>query len=136
MSASGFSMNKDTDSITSVGTLVPVGAANPLHIFDEKTFIAIATVTVLSFTSVDDDTRIRVINCTSNTHGLYTLKIDGGVIDRLRSDTFTGNNARFDFGEPQELLLNETLTVEYLPERLLAFIGTGEVSSSISGFLQ
>lgn len=136
MSGSGHALDSLVDSVTALATVVPGGNKNELEVSVSTILVDTSTVTVMSFVSVDDDSRVSIINGSSSTFGKYVIKINGTFYRSLNSSPKSSNNVLFTFPEPKRLPLGTVLLVEFTPCRILDSITNHYCDMYLGGFIQ
>ncbi len=130
----GNGVTEDYLKINPDGSINVVPATHTSQIFDQgsNTVNSSAWVTVYTYTSVNDDTKIVNLECNSSTTSDFRVKIDGAV-KRYRRSSPLQRTVDFEFKEPRTLASGEVLTVDCLVEDL----GNGNVETfvALEGFI-
>jgi hypothetical protein len=115
----GNGVSEDYLTINSDGSINATLVPNDNPLFDEGSSVINSTtwVSIYSYTSTDDNTRIINLECNCSTTAKFRVKIDGSI-KRLRRGSPLQRTVDFEFKQPRPLLNGEIIEVECQVEDL------------------
>lgn len=129
------SINTNGASDASDGDNIAI-SSHPNQVFDADTgsITTAAVAEIFTFTSSDDDTKIMIMECVSETATLFTVKINGTAI-RSRRSSSTQKNVEFVFREHRSLASGDVMTVDAEAEVFIANKAPYETFASLEGYI-